>query len=188
MLVNPRKRRKASTKKRRVTRAKRRRNPGTSLAVNPRKRRGVRRYRRNPIGGNDIMSQLQNAAIGAGGALAVDVALAKLPIPANLKAGPALPAVKGAISIGLGMLVSKFAKKRALGKALAEGGLTVAMHDVAKPMVSRFIPGGLNGVDDSLMGYDLMGDEFDDVDAMDMSGYDDLSNVEDFAAEYDGSE
>lgn len=159
MMVNPRsRRRKATTKRRSVRRAPARR---------------VTRRRRNPIGSrkNDLMSQIQNAAVGAGGALAVDIAMSKLPIPANLKAGPALPAVKGAIAVGLGMLVSTVGKKRALGKQLAEGGLTVALHDVAKPMLSNM---GLAGYDDD----DLQGYNFDDFDDGDLEGVQDFVDID----------
>jgi len=155
LLANPRRRKARKTVAKRRTRR-------TTM------KRSVhaRRRRRNPIGGNDLMSQVKNAAIGAAGAIGVDIAMSKLPIPANLKSGPMLPAVKGAVAIGLGMLIGKFGKKRALGKQIAEGGLTVAIHSMAKPMVANMIPGGLSG-DDDLMAYDLMGDDL-------MGGEDDL--------------
>jgi len=168
MMVNP-KRRKATRKKRRTTAVAR--------------RRTTHRRRRNPIRSTGMMATLQNAAVGASGALVVDVAMSKLPLPANLKTGPALPAVKGGVSLLVGMLVGKILKKASLGKQLAEGGLTVAIHDMAKPMLSNVIPGGLAGSDD-LMGYDLMG--YEDTMSNDMGGYDefdDMSGIDDFEGE-----
>jgi len=184
LLANPR-RRKAKRK------APARRRKAMSVS------RHSRRRRRNPIGGNDLMSQVKNAAIGAAGAIAVDVAMSKLPIPANLTSGPMLPAVKGAIAIGLGMLIGKFGKKRALGKQIAEGGLTVAIHSMAKPMVANMIPGGLSG-DDDLMGYDLMGDDFMGEDDLfdtrsdvgqyvsgDDDVFEDMSGIDDFEDDFE---
>ena len=79
MLVNPTKRKRKKNPGRRPKRrvlTKRRGGKGTI-------KRDVRRRRRNPTA-PPIMGQIQNAAIGAAGALAVDVAMANLPIPAHL--------------------------------------------------------------------------------------------------------
>ena len=60
-------------------------------------------------------------------------------------------ATQGAVSLALGMLVSNFGKKKKLGRQLAEGGLTVAMHGMGKGMLGPTL--GLSGMDDSLLGY-----------------------------------
>lgn len=168
LLVNPRKRRKArkSTARKSVA----------SRAVST-VRRSVakvgRRYRRNPIASrgvaNNAMDQFKAGAIGAAGALAVDVAMQKLPIPANLKTGTAAPIVKGLVGIGLGMLVAKVGKNRNLGKQLAQGAVTVSLYAAGKEMLKA--PLGLAGDYESDLGAD-----FDDLGyyGLDGEGDDDL--------------
>lgn len=133
------------------------------LLANPRKRRTKRRtparstrrrYRRNPIQTKGLMDTVQKGAIGAAGALAVDIAMARLPIPANFAAGPLAPATRGLIGVGLGMLVSKFTRKKRLGEQLADGAVTVALYGVGKSMVGAQM--GLSG--------DLLGDAYYDED------------------------
>lgn len=145
MLVNPR--------KRRTRRAKsRRRSPTRALASVTRKT--TRRYRRNPIrrAGN-MVETFKGGAIGAAGALAVDVALQKLPLPANLTQGNLAPITKGMVGIGIGMLVSKFGKNKKLGEQLAGGAVTVALYNAGKQMIGPSL--GLSGWenDDGLLGW-----------------------------------
>ncbi len=152
MLVNPKRRKKRATSKAVAKRKPRKR----AAAKMPTKRR-----RRNPAARKSgIMAQVQGAAVGAAGALAVDVAMSKLPIPATMTSTPTMmAATQGAVSIGLGMLVANFGKKRALGRQLAEGGLTVALHAVGKSMIGPSV--GLSSYD-PLLGYqdtDLLGYE-----------------------------
>lgn len=79
------------------------------------------------------------AAIGGGGALAVDVAWAMLPIPPMIKAGPMAPLVKIGGAVVLGTLVSRFANKQ-FGQAMVAGYLTVTAYDMIKKIVSRAVP------------------------------------------------
>lgn len=170
MLVNPKKRRKAKRKTASKGVAVRRRRRASPVAK--------RKYRRNPSPRNTIMNQVQNAAVGAAGAVAVDVAIAKLPIPANMKVGAMATATQGLVSIGIGMLTSNVMKNKKLGVQIAEGGLTVALHGLMKGAVAKAIP--MAGIDNGLLGYDdglLAYDE--------MAGYDDLgwmspAQVDDF--------
>lgn len=173
MLVNPRKRRKS-----RKTTSKRRSVASRAVAtVRASARRIGRRYRRNPIasrGGaaGNAMEQFKAGAIGAAGALAVDVAMQKLPIPANLKTGTAAPIVKGLVGIGIGMLVAKVGKNKALGHKLAQGAVTVSLYNAGHEMLKG--PLGLNGYDDmsgdfdDLSYYGLDGDDDDDLGAYDL--------------------
>lgn len=165
MLVNPR--------KRRAKRKTARKAPSIARRVKTVYKKATRKYRRNPIGGSgktNMVNQIKNAAIGAGGAVAVDILLAKLPIPANMKTGTMRAATQGMLSVGLGMAVAKFGKNKALGVALAEGGLTVALHGVLKSTVNNAMPTlQLAGDDESLLGYeDLSGD---------LLGYEDYSDT-----------
>lgn len=154
MLVNPRKRRTTT----------RRRKPSTSVVSRRRTSTVTTRRRRNPIRAKGVMETVQKSAVGAAGAIAVDVAMSKLPIPAALTANPMLAAAtKGAVGIGLGMLVSKFGKKKRLGEQLAEGAVTISLYGVGKSMIGPSL--GLSGMDEGLLGMDegLLGfDDFDD--------------------------
>jgi hypothetical protein len=162
MLVNPR--------KRRAKRKTARKAPSIARRVKTVYKKAARKYRRNPIGGSsrtNLTAQIKNAAIGAGGAVAVDILMAKLPLPANLKTGTMRSATQGLVSVGLGMAVAKFGKNRALGIALAEGGLTVALHGVLKSTVNNAMPTLQLAGDESLLGYeDLSGD---------LLGYEDMN-------------
>jgi hypothetical protein len=154
LLINPRKRRRKAKKARRA-----RRNPVAPLratrarnaahrTMNPRRRRrrvsAVRsRRRRNPIGGNllrGLMPMVQNAAIGAVGAVAVDFAMGKLNpmLPDTLRTQPgtvgAGDAVKAIVTVALGQLLSRFT--RGMSRTAAQGALTVQ----ADKIVRSFLP------------------------------------------------
>ena len=115
---------------------RRRRNPLAASSV----RRVTRRTRRarNPIGGistTGILGSITDAAIGAGGALAVDMLFNYLPLPASFKVGVAGTAAKAATAIALGTVGRKVLGRTA-GK-MAAGALTVIAYDAMK----GFIPG-----------------------------------------------
>lgn len=99
------------------------------------------------------MKNVQKGAIGAAGALAVDVAMQRLPIPDNLKSGAMAPAVKGLVGIGLGMAVAKLGKNKQLGEQLADGAITVALYNAGREMIGPQI--GLSAYDDGLLGTDF---------------------------------
>jgi len=78
-----------------------------------------------------------------------------------MQTGVARNAVQGAISLGIGMAVAKLGKNKALGVKLAEGGLTIALHDGMKSMLAGKIPGlaGIQDLSGDLLGMgDLLGD------------------------------
>lgn len=163
MLINPAKRpskrrRKASPAQLRALAAGRRKRSGVAANPAPRRRRRSslravarstrRRVRRNPVGMGGIMGNVMNAVQGAGGALAVNAVFNLLPLPATFKTGLAVPAVKMALAVGVGM----FAKPllgRAAGK-MAEGAMTVAAYEAIKGM----LPVTMGG--DSLAGLGYM--------------------------------
>ena len=154
LLINPRKRRRAASPKKRRGGARRRRNPinnirsavarrrVTGRVMNPRRRRFSRR-RRNPIrlGGaaRSAMGQLLQAAIGAGGAILVDVAYAKgaAMLPASLQVVRGAPglgdAVKAVATFVAGKVLDKATKGYASKAAL--GALTVQAHGIAMSML-----------------------------------------------------
>lgn len=146
LLANPKRRRRAHKSVAKKSAPRRRRS--TSLTTTTKVTR--RRYRRNPAAPR-LMQQVQGAAVGAAGAFMVDVAMSKLPIPANMKTGAMAAATQGLVSIGLGMLVGKFANKK-LGMQIADGGLTVALHGALKSVAGPSV--GLSGWGDAgLLGY-----------------------------------
>ena len=149
MLVNPRKRRKAPVKRKaarktvaRKSPVKRKRNPASP----------VRRRRRNPasrkVGVKSIMGNVQNSAIGAAGAVGVDMAMRFLPIPLNLRMGNMNSLTKGVVALGLGMLTNAVVKGNT-GTKIAEGGMTVALYEAASGMIAQqtgvIAPGGVAG-------------------------------------------
>lgn len=153
MLVNPAKRRRKSPAKKRrtgiVTRAK------STVSTGLKKIR--RSYRRNPIDKSAVFDQFKDGAIGAAGALAVDVAMAKLPIPASLKTGQMKPIIQGLVGIGIGMAVSKFGKNKSLGRQLAGGAVTVSLYNAGRQMLAPTLGLSLSG-DDTMLAYTDMGE------------------------------
>lgn len=163
LLANPSKRRRKTTSKKRVSR---RRSPSRALASVS---KTVRRYRRNPIRARSMMDIAKKGAIGAAGALAVDVAMQKLPIHENLKSGHMGAATKGAIGIAIGLAVAKFGKNKQLGQQLAEGAVTVSLYNAGKSAIGPSL--GLSG-DDELLGWNDDGLMYFDEDGdSDMSYY-----------------
>lgn len=144
MLINPKRRtrKKAASRKRRAVR----RNP---VAVAPKRRRRSavavrRRIRRNPVSrlSGGIMGDIMDAAIGAGGAVAVNTVYDMLPLPLSMKTGMSATVGKAATAVALGML-----GKRVLGRTagkMAAGALTVIAYDVIKGMMPA--PGAVAGM------------------------------------------
>jgi hypothetical protein len=126
---------------------RRRRNP---VAANPRRRRRVSRRRRNPTATatfgrafktRNIQGQLKTASTGALGAIALDVGLAYLPLPAMLKSGIPGKIAKGAAAIVLGVFAHQFLKVSAVNASrMTEGALTVQLHGIGREMLTQFAP------------------------------------------------
>lgn len=138
--------------RRRVTRA--RRNPSTALSIpSParriRRRRSVRGrarlFRRRRSSGNIssfsgfTSNALMPAAIGAAGALALDMAWAHLPLPPTLMSGPLAPITRIAGAVGIGMLAGMVAGKKFGGAAML-GALTVTGYDLIKGYMTAAAP------------------------------------------------
>jgi hypothetical protein len=89
-----------------------------------------------------IQNQLMDAGTGAVGALGLDVVQGYLPIPANLKVGIVGTGVKALLAIGMGMLAANFKIVRGpVAAKMANGALTVVLHDALKEQVAVFAPG-----------------------------------------------
>jgi hypothetical protein len=128
--------------------ARRRRNPASLVNLAPMR---SRRRRSNPIGGRlglggigrKIMSMAQDAAIGAVGAVAVDVAMgyANRFLPSTLQRTPGRvgvgDAVKAVLTVVAGHLLHKPTK--GMSTRAAQGALTVQAHQIA----TSFLPAGM---------------------------------------------
>lgn len=107
--------------------------------------RKLRYRRRNPIGGGFIGDTLIPSAAGAAGAVALDVLLGVLPLPASLKTGPMAPVVKIAGALGLGAAAGMVVNKR-MANQIAACAVTVAMYQVAKTMLAKVTGGRVPGL------------------------------------------
>jgi hypothetical protein len=171
LLVNPRRKRRRARKMTaeqrryfgkghgRITRARRnpkRRRRHAALAVSTpvrrsHRRRSIRKARRHisrnvasfrgfsPRG--FLTNSLMPAAIGAGGALGVDLALGYFGsyLPATLQTGLPNAAVKLAGAIGIGMLAGAVAGKRVGEQAMA-GAIVVTLYSVIKSQLISVMP------------------------------------------------
>jgi len=142
-------------------RRKARRTTSLSVMHNPiRKRRTHakavhRRRRHNPISLRSATSKpmalIAPALMGAIGATAVNTILAKLPIPATAMTGKMKYVTQGIAAIALGMIASKVGVKGATAARMAEGSLTVTLHQAIVD-----IAGGM-GMNLSGVGYYMPG-------------------------------
>jgi hypothetical protein len=145
---------KTMAKKRRTSRASpARRKTRRTVAVrraNPvkrhRRRAAVkvhRRRRHNPISMGSLarpMSLVKSAFTGALGAVAVNTVLNKLPLPTALTTGYAVYATRGAAAIALGMLAHKLGVAGGTAAKMAEGALTVTLHDAIVNIAGSAMP------------------------------------------------
>lgn len=114
-----------------------------SKAVARTRPRTKARKTRRRSGGTGIQKILKDsvmpAVIGGGGAVALDVALAMLPLPPAFKMGPGKLLVKGGAAIAGGMALSTMVDKK-VGNAFLVGALTLLAADITKMMVGRAFP------------------------------------------------
>lgn len=152
LLINPRKRRKATVKRKAAPKRRRARraNPAPVVSTlrrvtrrrraNPLSARRVSRRRRNPIGGGaglsakSIMVMLRESVIGGAGAVGVDYLMAQLgpKLPASLRITSGKPGAGHAVKALLTILAGKLLKKptKGLSEKMAQGALTVQVAQV----------------------------------------------------------
>ena len=147
LLVNPspRRRRKSHPKRRRARRAtphkkqRRRRNPHFRLH---------RRRRRNPslrsITGM-LVPTLKSGFTGALGGIGLDLLSGQLIgatwFPATMKTGLPWTGVKLAGALAIGVLGNKVLRGK--GKALADGAMTIVLHDALKAQLATMLPASI---------------------------------------------
>lgn len=103
----------------------------------------MRRYRRNPssLGGVGKFSALVLPAIFIGlGAVGTEMFLGYMPIPMAWKTGPMRYIVKGAVGVGIGMVLAHGFKKKKLGYYFAAGAIAIAAHDFVKTWLATNQP------------------------------------------------
>lgn len=163
MLINPRKRRgprkartaaqKAATRRmvaaNRARRSPAKRRSVTTYAANPaparrRARRSsvariMRHRRRNPAGrAGGVVNMAMGSFVGATGALLVGTVGNYIPLPAAMQTPNMKAVVNATLAIALGTFGGKVLGRRAV--QMAEGALTVTLHDVLKNALSGIIP------------------------------------------------
>lgn len=127
-----------------------RRNPVTAMASSPVRRSSRRRryaakaksYIRRARGsefGNFISGTMIPGAIGAAGALGVDMAWARLPIPDMLKTGAMAPIARIGLAVGVGYAVGMVAGK-SYGRQATNGAVLVTLYDLAKNYIAPSVP------------------------------------------------
>jgi hypothetical protein len=151
-----------SRKRNPIRRHRRRRNPESLRTRRRAARMGARHRRRNPLfrsrrrhhrrhrnpfgrQGNEIMSMLVPAGIGAVSAVALDVIVAYLPLPATVATGWGSIAVKAVGAVGLGFLAGMVAGKRN-GVLVGAGALTVVGYDAVKAALAPTLGTTIKGL------------------------------------------
>lgn len=134
------------------TRRKRRSHPITSARAASDAGRKLRYRRANPIGLGFIGDTVVPAAIGGAGALAVDVLLGVLPLPAAMKTGTFSPVVKVAAALGLGYAAKAVVSRRA-AEQLAAGAVTIALYNVMKSTLVKVGGGKIPGLSEYVGAY-----------------------------------
>jgi hypothetical protein len=142
-----------------------------SLQSNPRKKGGKRKHRaklrRNPRFGlkmpnlSNVTDAVLPAALGAGGALGVDIAIGAMGfIPPEWKAGTRRTLLRAGVAVAIGvaarmLLPSKFHK---VASQAVAGALTVTAYDAAKTFVAQQFPDLTLGMYDGDLGaYERVG-------------------------------
>ena len=151
----PKRRRRVHAKRRRARRANPIMNPRRSHRRRARRSNPVysrRRHRRsNPFSLSGVKGVLVPAAIGATGAVALDVAYAYASpyLPATMQTGWFSTLAKIAGAFGIGFAASKV-MGREKGKTVTLGALTVVGYGAIKPLIAGFAPSikGLAGYAD----------------------------------------
>ncbi|MGH6877266.1 MAG: hypothetical protein ACREHV_07795 [Rhizomicrobium sp.] len=89
--------------------------------------------------GGFVPGSLVPAAVGAGGALGIDMLWGYLPLPANMQTGPLAPVARLALAALLGFGVGKFTSAK-FGEEVTVGAVTVTVYDLIKAWLQANVP------------------------------------------------
>lgn len=112
------------------------------------KNRFRRRHRsrvQNPFSVRGLTGSVMPALIGAGGAIATDVAMAYLPLPAQLQSGWMNILTRAAVAIGVGYAAGAVVNKQ-IGKEVAAGGLIVVAYGALKQALAPTLGASIKGL------------------------------------------
>lgn len=108
--------------------------------------RRTRRHRsHNPFSSRGLVSAVMPAAIGAAGAIGLDVLMAYLPLPATLQTGWMNTLTRAAGAIGLGLVAGKVMGK-SIGHEVAAGGLIVVAYSALKATLAPTLGTSIKGL------------------------------------------
>jgi hypothetical protein len=112
------------------------------------------------------------SGVGAAGAVGVDVLLGYLGpnLPASLQTGIAVPLVKIAAAVGLGIAASTVTKDRRMGEQVMAGAITVVLYGYAKTMLKQQFP-NIPGLSGYVSGYGYAGPALAYPDGSGLSAY-----------------
>lgn len=111
-----------------------------------RARRHHRRHRmRNPFSTRGLIGQIAPALIGAGGAVATDVAMAYLPLPTILQSGWANILTRAAVAVGVGYVAGMVTSTR-IGQEVGAGGLIVVAYSALKQALAPTLGTSIKGL------------------------------------------
>lgn len=154
--LNPRRRRRRSRSRSRRRAVARRSNPRRYTV---RHVVGRRRRRRNPRfglpSGRGMLGAVMPAAVGAAGAVGLDVALGYASfLPETFRSGWGRHGIRFAGALGLGWIASKIASKNT-ADAIRAGALTVVIYGVLREVLQKFAPTvpGLGDYEEMEVGY-----------------------------------
>lgn len=106
----------------------------------------IRRRKLNPVGRAGRFSMqgftkntLMPSAIGAVGALGIDIIIGFLPLPAMMKTGPMRTVAKIVGAAAIGTIASNF-MRRDTAQQIAAGAITVALYDLMKGTIVPMLP------------------------------------------------
>ena len=152
MIVNPKRRKRKASPKRRTRKVatvtvkanpvrRRRKSATRAVPVARRARRSAkttyRRIRRSVSSGRtgNFLAPLMGAVPGAVGAVAVNLIMSKLPLPAMLTTGPVKHVARVGVILGLGFLANKATRNPMVGQAI-QGALTVSVYESIKELMA----------------------------------------------------
>lgn len=99
----------------------------------------------NPFSVQGLSGSIMPALIGAGGAIATDIAMAYLPLPTTLQSGWMNVLTRAAVAIGVGYAAGAVTNKQ-IGQEVAAGGLIVVAYGALKTALAPTLGASIKGL------------------------------------------